>query len=287
MNSQGNQTNSLEDEKESSVSSAANQPLAAGVAAGPTSNDQTQHVLPGQILASNPYFGYPGVFNTSSLQLLQRGQLGNVNPRALSGLGGMQGADLNSAFQAQAFRRHQETELMEARLRFLQQQQQNQDLMSSLRSSSVFPFPAAAGINPQLAMRGLGGLTMGESGLFPQYAAVNLSAPTLHVTQSSTTPFSQPSAASSAAISENLSSNTGSAEAVDDKPEMEDGEYFNLFGFNDEGQQVINETFPHKLYRMLYETEKKGQQDIVSFFPHGKAFAVHKPRAFVTDVMPK
>jgi hypothetical protein len=70
--------------------------------------------------------------------------------------------------------------------------------------------------------------------------------------------------------------------AEEDQPEMKDAEYFELFGFNDEdGVQIINETFPHKLYRMLFEVEKKGQDDIVSFFPHGKAFIVHQPKAFV------
>lgn len=57
----------------------------------------------------------------------------------------------------------------------------------------------------------------------------------------------------------------------EERPEMKDAEYFELFGFNDEdGVQIINETFPHKLYRMLFEVEKKGLESIVSFFPHGK-----------------
>ena len=63
---------------------------------------------------------------------------------------------------------------------------------------------------------------------------------------------------------------------------MEDAEYFELFGFNDEdGVQIINETFPHKLYRMLFEVERKGQEDIASFFPHGKAFIVKDAKRFV------
>ncbi|CAB9505248.1 Heat stress transcription factor [Seminavis robusta] len=74
----------------------------------------------------------------------------------------------------------------------------------------------------------------------------------------------------------------------DDQPEMKDAEYFELFGFNDEdGVQIINETFPHKLYRMLFEVEKNGQEDIVSFFPHGKAFIVHDPKRFVEEIMPR
>lgn len=47
------------------------------------------------------------------------------------------------------------------------------------------------------------------------------------------------------------------------------------------------EPFPLKLYRILYEAEKNGQSDIISFLPHGQAFAVHKSREFIRDIMPK
>lgn len=43
------------------------------------------------------------------------------------------------------------------------------------------------------------------------------------------------------------------------------------------------EKFPFKLYRMLEEAD----QSIVSFLPHGRAFAIHKPREFVAELMPK
>lgn len=72
------------------------------------------------------------------------------------------------------------------------------------------------------------------------------------------------------------------APQADERPEMQDAEYFELFGFNDEdGVQIINETFPHKLYRMLFEVERKGLEDIVCFFPHGKVFIVKDPKRFV------
>ena len=44
--------------------------------------------------------------------------------------------------------------------------------------------------------------------------------------------------------------------------------------------------FPQKLYRMLEETERDGKSDVVSFFSHGRAFAIHKPRRFIDEVMP-
>jgi len=47
------------------------------------------------------------------------------------------------------------------------------------------------------------------------------------------------------------------------------------------------DTFPFKLFRMLDEAEKKGDDDIVSFLPNGLGFAIHKPREFVTEIMRK
>lgn len=73
-------------------------------------------------------------------------------------------------------------------------------------------------------------------------------------------------------------------EADDDK--LSDEEYFKDFGANDDNRAIC-ETFPLKLYRMLHEVEKSGKGDVVSFLPHGKSFAVRKPRAFVEDIMPK
>ena len=46
------------------------------------------------------------------------------------------------------------------------------------------------------------------------------------------------------------------------------------------------QAFPLKLYRMLERAEQNGQDNIISFIDDGKAFAIHKPRAFETDIMP-
>ena len=47
----------------------------------------------------------------------------------------------------------------------------------------------------------------------------------------------------------------------------------------------VTEPFPEKLHRMLETTEREGQSDVVSFFSHGRAFAIHKPRRFVSEIM--
>jgi hypothetical protein len=47
-------------------------------------------------------------------------------------------------------------------------------------------------------------------------------------------------------------------------------------------------TFPQKLHQMLADLAgQEGGADIASFLPHGRAFAIHKPRDFVKHVMPK
>jgi hypothetical protein len=49
----------------------------------------------------------------------------------------------------------------------------------------------------------------------------------------------------------------------------------------------IIEPFPSKLFRMIDEAESEGHDDIISFFSHGRAFAIHKPRGFISQLMPK
>jgi len=52
-------------------------------------------------------------------------------------------------------------------------------------------------------------------------------------------------------------------------------------------QPPAREPFPIKLYRIIHEAKVNNQEDIISFFPHGRAFAVHKPKEFIRDIMPK
>jgi HSF-type DNA-binding len=44
--------------------------------------------------------------------------------------------------------------------------------------------------------------------------------------------------------------------------------------------------FPWRLHDMLDAMEQKGKGDIVTWQPHGLAFLVKDPKAFVEDVMP-
>jgi HSF-type DNA-binding len=45
--------------------------------------------------------------------------------------------------------------------------------------------------------------------------------------------------------------------------------------------------FPQHLHRTLLQIEKDGNSDVVSFYPHGRAFKVHDMGRFVAEILPK
>jgi len=48
----------------------------------------------------------------------------------------------------------------------------------------------------------------------------------------------------------------------------------------------VTEPFPEKLYRMLRETAEIGKSDVISFYPHGRAFGIHHAERFCREIMP-
>lgn len=58
---------------------------------------------------------------------------------------------------------------------------------------------------------------------------------------------------------------------------------------NDQGRSIakggVTTPFPWKLHIMLDAMDKTGDKSIVCWQPHGRAFMVHKPKAFVQEVM--
>merc|ERR1719232_1163176 len=44
--------------------------------------------------------------------------------------------------------------------------------------------------------------------------------------------------------------------------------------------------FPLKMHQLLEEIEQDGLNSIVSWMPHGRSFVVHKPKEFVSDILP-
>lgn len=53
-----------------------------------------------------------------------------------------------------------------------------------------------------------------------------------------------------------------------------------------DGESIRNNHFPLKLHAMLDHVEKEHLDYIVSWLPDGTAFKVHRPREFVSNVMP-
>mmetsp|Transcript_29776 Transcript_29776/g.61902 ORF Transcript_29776/g.61902 Transcript_29776/m.61902 type:complete len:502 (-) Transcript_29776:310-1815(-) len=49
----------------------------------------------------------------------------------------------------------------------------------------------------------------------------------------------------------------------------------------------VSVPFPTKLHVMLSKVEEEGLGHVVSWQPHGRCFAVHDPKAFVENIMPK
>ena len=45
--------------------------------------------------------------------------------------------------------------------------------------------------------------------------------------------------------------------------------------------------FPEKLYHVLQYAEDNDLSDVISFFPHGRAFAIKKSQRFVEEILPK
>ncbi|CAB9498633.1 shock factor protein 4 [Seminavis robusta] len=57
--------------------------------------------------------------------------------------------------------------------------------------------------------------------------------------------------------------------------------------WTDQDLKRLRENFPLRLYRILYEAERNGFSDIISFLPNGRAFKVHDRDRFLRDIMPR
>ena len=57
----------------------------------------------------------------------------------------------------------------------------------------------------------------------------------------------------------------------------------------DENQEKMMKTsrlvrFPFKLHEMLKEAEENGQEEIIAWLPHGRAFRINKKDEFVKEI---
>jgi hypothetical protein len=49
----------------------------------------------------------------------------------------------------------------------------------------------------------------------------------------------------------------------------------------------VYDPFPMKVHRMLHQSRLEGQETIVSWLPHGRAFKIHQPKVFAEVIMPR
>jgi hypothetical protein len=49
----------------------------------------------------------------------------------------------------------------------------------------------------------------------------------------------------------------------------------------------VTEPFPEKMHRLLQDCEENGEADVISFFPHGRAFTIYHVERFCREVMPR
>jgi HSF-type DNA-binding len=78
----------------------------------------------------------------------------------------------------------------------------------------------------------------------------------------------------------NINNPPDAASFCHDEDDLNDDDYFKDFDTED-SHKLNNETFPCRLYRMLFEMEKSGIQDVASFASKVQVFVVHKPKRFV------
>lgn len=86
-----------------------------------------------------------------------------------------------------------------------------------------------------------------------------------------------------------LSGLSSVAQSVQDASHQHNGmDMTGMSALGDRRRKGRTGTFPQKLHQMLSDLERQeGGAEIASFLPHGRAFAIHKPRDFVKHVMPK
>lgn len=78
--------------------------------------------------------------------------------------------------------------------------------------------------------------------------------------------------------------------------EAKNGVYFDASILHDPDDAIVQgrrsrggivEPFPERVHRMLTDAEREGNEDVLSFFPHGRGFAIHKQDEFVEKILPK
>jgi hypothetical protein len=187
---------------------------------------------------------------------------------------------------AQALLKQQEVQLRATRM--LLQQRQLEGLQSLAAGGHRGLFAAASANRGNL----LGNLSGGGADSYSALAAQSMSNAKAAVEAT----------AGAATSAEKKEAEETPKEAKEEEEQTSDEEYFKAFALkqatggdetgstdaadSDDGK-AGNESFPHKLYRMLFEASQEDNEDIVSFLPSGKGFVINDTQKFVSTVMPR
>jgi hypothetical protein len=206
--------------------------------------------------------------------------------------GGMNGVDISilggvDPMAVAMLKRHQEEQQLLITRMIMQQRQQDDALLSAALQGS------AASMLGNAPMLGAGGLDPRMRALLQQRVHIENGLHGLSDTRSNLSELSGNNRSSS-----NNAPYFDASEAPDPPSDLEEEKDDDaLEDKSDESGKDnknkaqpkggVSEPFPQKLYRMLEEAEANDQEAVLSFFPHGRAFAVHKPRQFIEEIMPK
>lgn len=186
-----------------------------------------------------------------------------------------------STVAAQALLKQQEDQLRATRL-MLQQRQLDGFVGSAACGSGSPPASRSNSLLARDPVAGLLGLSNASAAVASQDALSALAAVRRASVQSVNSAVSEAAA------------KVAAEEEADEEDDISDEEYFKAYASEKDGKEdqdaedrANNESFPHKLYRMLFEAEKDGHDGIVSFLPSGRGFTIHKPKDFVEKLMPK
>jgi HSF-type DNA-binding len=192
---------------------------------------------------------------------------------------------------AQALLRHHEDQLRATRI--LLQQRQLDEFMTSRATSASSPH----------ASRSSSILSQGpSSSLFNLTGAAALAAAGNRDTlaELAAQAVRRASSAASAPSVMEAAAQVAAEDEEDEEDASEDEDYFKAYAQKEssgvdnpseadsEDGKAGNESFPHKLYRMLHECSLNPRDGkIVSFLPSGRGFTIHKPKDFVAEIMPR
>jgi HSF-type DNA-binding len=120
----------------------------------------------------------------------------------------------------------------------------------------------------------------------PTELTITLRSDTLSIMENHETNVEQDGSSKLAAADTRVVEDPTTDGTVETSNEKSEGETYQQESFLEGNILHVTLPFPWKVHEMLGKVEKDGQDDIVSWLPHGNAFQVHKEKQFLDTIMP-